>query len=252
MSNYRHTNRKFTLVLRTQDATAQTINLNGTNSMLAWSNVPWPSLIPQDIPPNSTFLCTHTFTESMGYGGIRDYSNTMRRPFALVSPMCAYSQFSQFTQQGTNNGLYTQGGYMNIMEEDIGEVINSGNAYAAAAGPFGADVDGYTSSARYHCKPKTFEVFAPENYRHLRIFFAELQDPPTLAQYTAPSPLYFGTNYQAGGIVLPAGQALLPQFGWLSPNGDGNTYTIRPWYIPQGAHVFEFELVEKISSDDIV
>lgn len=260
--NYHRTGRKFTLTLRTQDGIFNN-NLYGQASTYDWV-VNWRNIMPADIPPNSTFLCKHSFKESTNFGAfLRDLGNTVRRSFLLSSNLPSYSSFTN-SYVSINDILVanpnaSMPGYLNTMYE-------KDRCTTATYGPttgvyFNTWLSGFTAIGNYTCDPHEFEVFSPESNNHITIFINEMI--PVVPTFTDLDnfPAYFGYSLTNGNkdklIPTYPGNAtnnVLPQFWAIYPQENdgeptGISQVIFNAYGATGDHVFEFELVTKYQEE---
>lgn len=245
--NYRKTGRIFNLALRVADAKTVTESLGVVS--LNW-DIHWQDVLPTDIHPNSTFICTHSFKEEGYYTFPMDYLMTNRRNHDITCNLASFSYISDQvnTYQGGEPGLFpTTGaaytrkngtalkqGYINTMENDLGNF----NASAAST----QEGIGYLwGNCKYKCQPNSFECLAPEARGSVTVSYWDQSPPPTLAQLNGTTPLMydFATTQR---IASPL--AYMPMFYRVNNNaGNLRIYSTGP---PLGTHLFSFELVDRI------
>lgn len=171
---YEGTGRKFTLCLRVVDATV-TRQAN-QQIVLTWANINWGMVFPMDIPPNSTFRCTHSFVESVPQALPVDNFGWNIRARNLISNLPANSYVSNVTNtdgstssflgqygivanfadaRGPNNPPGTfRAGFLNRMYKqmyngvsiksfDISKTVDSSTWQTDTRGPYGV-ADGLT------------------------------------------------------------------------------------------------------------
>ncbi len=259
--NYVRTNRKFTYAVRNEDAYWRTggVIQNGLGETIMSWPVNWKNIIPTDIQPNSTFLCTHSFKEGIDALPIpRDNANYIRRGFNIYCNLATYTSSSNYvinvpgsggtTQNSSLQGLMNdqsnaQNGFINVMQEETNSYYTVNNAYGLHDFPLVA----YFQSGKYTAQPREFEVFSPENHSLIAIRYGEFYAPYTLAQIQASG--MYGSNsntltYTGGTVGVNTFSGLGPVAQFRTVDTANNIDPAALW----GTHIFEFELVEKVPS----
>jgi hypothetical protein len=272
MTQFVKSNRKFTLALRTCDAINVTSQTSAPSTS-TWPNIRWQDLIPADIAPNATWLCTHTFEEQMTMPFPRDLGNTNRRSFALTTNLSARSLLSNVTSNtaSQNNvsgynyinynntnpptpdippapGNFTPG-FLNTMEEEDMFPLNTfllAGSQTGISNAYTGNINALWAKGRYKSRPHTFEVFSPGLHKDLRISYTEIGIPLTYLDITASSGFYYNPPNPGTSKILRATGAgtsnILPQFYTLAFFSSG-VNIVQPLSVPLGVHIFEFELI---------
>lgn len=241
--NYIRTGRKFTYAVRTEDAYARTggVTQNSLGETTMTWPVNWKNIMPTDIAPNSTFICTHRFEEGTGGTGIpRDTVNYVRRGFNIFCNLPSYAAASDYNVNVPGDVLGTvlntpdgaKRGFINMMTERNLAYFLANNAYGN-----GHPLVVYYFAGIYFCPSQEFEVFSPENHASISITYGEVSNPLTLAQIQAS--VLYGVNTPF--VTYPGGQ-VLPQFQYVDSNQVIQADALL------GTHIFEFELVAKVPS----
>lgn len=245
--NYRKTGRIFNLALRVADAKEVTESLGVVS--LRW-DIHWQDVLPTDIHPNSTFICTHSFKEEGVFTWPMDYCLSNRRNHDLTCNLASFSYMSDqvntyqggaagrypatgaaFTRQ---NGTALKQGFINTMDNEIFSL-------QAGGGDTVEDIGYLWGTCKYSCEPRSFECLGPEARSSVTISYWDQSPPPTLAQLNADTPkMYaFGTPQRIANLG-----GYVPMFYRVNNKvPDITVYSTGP---PLGTHVFSFELVDRI------
>lgn len=245
--NYRKTGRIFNLALRVADAIEVRESLGVVS--LRW-DIHWQDVLPTDIHPNSTFICTHSFIEEGYFTWPMDFMLSNRRNHDLTSNLASFSYMSDQvnTYQGGETGRFPatgvafprqnrtalKQGYINTMNNDIFSL--------QAGGGTTAEVIGYLwGTCKYSCKPNSFECIGPETRSSVTVSYWDQSPPPTLAQLDAATPSLY--SFATAQRIANLG-AYLPMFYRVNnAQADLTVYSTGP---PLGTHVFSFELVDRM------
>ncbi len=265
--NFGKTGREFTLSLRTDDAVSTDpllpSNITSGQPYSSTWKVRLRELFPADIIPNSVYTCTHSFQEATGYGSfLRDLGNSCRQTFVLSSNLPRYSSYSyNFHEvQGdpfgilvdNSNSVTFNNGYINTMSEPI----SAGNIqFYVTIIPYNTYMSGYLNNALYCSPPNTFEVFSPENFNEISIYYHPSRPGPTYQDLcTDPSFFGFGLTSSADPTVTLEYNytpSVLPPFWGVQQNIDPDnnrpdgTNSLVPVNAPRGVHTFKFKLKEQ-------
>jgi hypothetical protein len=226
---YESTGREFTVALRVCDA----IITEAANRQLTLTwNIRWADLIPLDIEPGSTFMCTHSFTGSVHQFWPVDKMYQNIRSRNLLCNLVAYSAISNVrVLDGSSSDLmaYTfpnqlaanaknlsnptpnstgtfRTGFLNRMEIDQFngfKVDKDVNVYNPLAQATQASNYTYTQTfgGLYRCKPREFECVNPTMLNGISITFQDDIPVPKLADLNLN--LSGGTTFLANGLWGP-------------------------------------------------